>query len=112
MNSSLLLRGLLNEATSELAKRGLTALASGSVSGYQVTKPVATEEIRQIYSRRAKLNSQKSGTVEGFEELLSALNGETDPDLLIHGFEAGSEAFTVFTNVAITRLIGLLISHV
>ena len=111
MNSPASLKALLSQATSDLAKRGFKALASGSCVDYHVTEPVAREEIRGIYSRRAKLNSQRQGNVEGFEELLPSLNKETDSELLIHAFETDREAFTVFTDVAMTKLMGLLISH-
>ena len=111
VNSLAPLKALLSQATSDLAKRGFNALAMESCVDYHVTEPVATKEIREIYSRRARLNSRKSGSVEGFEELLPSLNKETDSELLIHAFETDREAFTVFTDVAMTKLMGLLISH-
>ena len=73
-------------------------------AGFQKT---ALKEIRAIYRRLAELNRKRQGSVEGFGELMPTLDTESDEELVVHAVDTEKEAFTIFTNVPTTRLIGL-----
>ncbi len=103
---------LLKSGNSSLAQRCLQALSSRVYANYESTGPVPIGEIRDIYLRRARLNEKRNGPVEGFDELVPELEAATEDSVVVHGFEAGREAFTIFTNASVTRLIGLLLSHI
>lgn len=101
---------LLNAANHALARRAVRALG-GPVS-VKSTRPVNVGEVRDIYLRRAITNERKGGPVEGFDELVPALKRETEATVVVHGFETPQEAFTIFTDSSVTRLVGILISPV
>jgi hypothetical protein len=113
MSSNTLLEDLLLKNSSrDLARRCLNALSKQTSADYKSTRPVPLNEIRDIYSRRARLNKKRNGPVEGFDELIPALNVESEDSIVVHGFETDQEAFTIFTNASMTRLIGVLISQI
>jgi hypothetical protein len=112
MNSDVKLKELLlKNATHPLVQRYVKAIGGQTALDYKVTEPGPVVEIRDIYKRRARLNQKRHGTIEGFDELIPALDAENDASIVVHVLEIQGEAFTVFTNVSTTRLIGLLVTH-
>ena len=102
---------LTKESSDALARRCLNALGRQPRAEYKATDPIPLDEIRHIYARRAALNRKRQGTVEGFDELEPALQAETGDSVVVHGFQADDEAYTVFTNPDVTKLVGILVSH-
>src|SRR5947209_374641 len=111
MNTETLLRKLLlDNASNDLVRRCMIAFDNRASNSYKSTPPCPIKEIRDIYTRRATIDKDKRGVVEGFDQLIPALNVETDAELIVHGYDTGKESFTIFTNTSTTRLIGVLIS--
>jgi len=95
----------------ELANRALKALRSRVSKLHQSTGALSTSHLVRIYTRRASLNSQRQLGIEGFDELIRQLNHETESSLEIHALGTDKEVFSIFTDSAISKLVGILVSH-
>lgn len=94
-----------------LAKRTLEALRSAASELHQSTGALSTEHLLRVYTRRAQLNSQKQLGIEGFDELIRMLKKETESSLDIHAVRTDYETFSIFTDPAISKLVGILVSR-
>jgi hypothetical protein len=101
---------LVRYPKNQLAKRALEALRSRLSNLHQSTGGLSTTHLVRIYTRRAELNSQKQLGIEGFDELIRLLNRETESSLEIHTVSTDDEAFSIFTDRAISKLVGILVS--
>lgn len=68
-------------------------------------------EVRAIYHKRFKAHKAGllSKTIEGFEELMPALDSATDAVLTSCSLETQEEHFAVFADSSLTKLFGILI---
>jgi hypothetical protein len=77
--------------------------------GASVSLPLA--QAIDIYSVRARINAARGGNVEGYEQLLPALEGAALSSVRLHALEFLSHWFIAFTDEAITCLLGILKSR-
>ncbi len=76
---------------------------------YQGDGLAPINQIIEIYSRRARINSKlNEGIVKGFDELLPALKATTVPSVKVHSLEFLSQWFTIFTDESTSQLFGIL----
>jgi hypothetical protein len=97
--------------TNALAQRAQVALLDSTSDFYPSTGPLPIEHVRRIYRRRARLNANRENRVEGLDDLVNALTAESEGGVDIHGVARAEEVFSVFTDAAITRLLGVLVSR-
>ena len=97
--------------TNQLASRALKALRSRVSKLHQSTGALSTIHLVRIYTRRARLNSQKQLGIEGFDELIRQLNQETESSLEIYAVSTDREVFSIFTDPVISKLAGILVSE-
>ena len=95
----------------ELANRALKALRSRVSKLHQSTGALSTSHLIRIYTRRASLNSQRQLGIEGFDGLIRQLNQETESSLEIYAVGTDREVFSIFTDTAISKLVGILVSE-
>ena len=97
---------LLSTDGSDLAMSCWLILQQGRPILRSVEVPL--KNARDIYLRRAALNTERGDPIKGFGELAMALRSETAPSIGIQSIQVGSEYFLVFTTPDVSRLIGLL----
>lgn len=102
---------LVHYPKNRLANRALKALRSRVSKLHQSTGALSTVHLVRIYTMRAELNSQKQSGIEGFDELIRQLNQETESSLEIHAVSTDREVFSIFTDPAISKLVGILVSE-
>jgi len=61
-----------------------------------------------IYSVRARINAKRGGKVEGYSELLAALEAAAIPSVRLHLLEFLSHWYIAFTDEPATHLLGVL----
>lgn len=72
---------------------------------HYVTGKVLTKNLLDIYERRSKY---KDLPAKGFDVVLPALKATNETHTRIHGFACDRIDYTIFTNVATTKLLGIL----
>ena len=76
---------------------------------YQSGGSAPLNEIIEIYSRRARINSKlNDGVAEGFDDLLPSLKAATIARVRLHSLEFLSHWFTIFTDESTSHLYGVL----
>ena len=98
---------LLADDKSEVARVCEAILIKGTPALTSIQLPISNA--RDIYSKRASLNADTGGPIEGFDDLLSNLNNETASLIGIQWIEVDSEQFAVFTDADVSKLIGILL---
>lgn len=76
------------------------------------TAPVPLEEIRDIYTVRAKIDEKRGSRVIGYKELIPKLCSERSEAVTVHVIETSKQNYLVFTTPSMTRLIGILSSRI
>lgn len=102
-----ILLGLLAKEPDEIARR-CEEIAKSGVPGLS-TFDLSLERTRDVYYLRGELNAERGHPIKGFEGLVANLQKETEPMIGIHSIEVGPREFQLFTDSAVTRLIGILL---
>lgn len=108
VNSQLI--NLLNEnRANPLVADCLERILHGDEVRYQGEGLAPLNQIIDIYSVRARINSElNNGAVEGFDELLPGLKVASGPSVRLHSLEFVSHWYVVFTDESISEMFGIL----
>ena len=98
---------LLASEQSALARTAEQILSSGSPSLSSFDLPI--KNTRDIYYRRAELNTDHGGPIKGFDDLVLNLQSESEPTVGIQSVTVGADQFVLFTTPDVSRLIGILV---
>ncbi len=101
---------LLNEnRTKPLVADCLERISRAGEVRYQAGAPVSLHQIVDIYSVRARINSElNNGAVEGFEHLLPALKAAPVSSVRLHSLEFVSQWYVIFTDESVSDMLGIL----
>ena len=106
------IKQLLQEnAASSLVQRCLDALSDKASLSLKSTSPLPIQHVSRTIAIRAKINAEGLDLVEGFDDILKALNTETDESVVSYFFEENKKVFMIFTNLSVSKLFGVLISN-
>lgn len=83
------------------------ALMQG-IREYKNTGCISVSEAIAIYGRRFKHIQDNGYQIIGFPELMTELLDTTDKQLIVHIFSGQNFNYYVFTDRAVSRLIGIL----
>ena len=73
-----------------------------------VAHGIPIEAARRIYKVRAEINRDKHCGVQGYEELIDALDATSEARITIQSFMTDTEKFNVFSDAASKTLMGIL----
>ena len=94
---------------SVLIQRCLNALQDNSTLVSSPGTPTMTQGLIQIYRRRIHMDKELGiFSIDGGEELLTALLQEADERIITYGAESNQEHYIIFTDCSSKRLIGLI----
>src|SRR5437867_2179826 len=100
---------LLYNKANPLIQKCLGSLDNGSAVMISPTGPTRTSELKDIYNWRIRADKdQPNRLIEGGEDLLKALDRETDEYIMIYPIESPLEFFLIFTDRESRRLIGVI----
>jgi hypothetical protein len=101
---------LLNEnRTNPLVVDCLERISHAGEVRCRMGAPVPLNEIVDIYSVRARVNSElNAGAVTGFEHLLPALKAAPVASVRLHSLEFVSHWYVVFTDDSVSDMLGIL----
>ena len=98
---------LLATDSSALARTCEEILNSGSPALHSFDLQI--KSVRDIYYRRAELNTERGGPIEGFDNLVLNLQTENEPVVGLQSVNVGGRQFMLFTTTDVSRLIGILV---
>ncbi len=109
MIDSRLINLLKENRTDPIAADCLERISQGGEVRYQGGTSVPLDQVVDIYSVRARINSElNDGAVEGFESLLPALKAAAAPSVKLHSLEFLSHWYVAFTDESVSGLLGVL----
>lgn len=74
----------------------------------EATRPIALQEIKDIYRARARRNESMGKPIQGFTELLAGLCKYSGESIVIYTLDSKQGPYKVFTDEARTEIIGIL----
>ena len=101
---------LQNATRGDVWQTGYDLSLKGSLPKYRSTRNIPLQEAVDIYYRRFKLAQAKNFNLAGFDNLIKALQTETEKNVRVHSFGVGERTCAVFTNPSTSRLIGIVIT--
>jgi len=90
-------------------------LASGVATPYAKTGAVARRELIDTYTVRKKIDDERHVTgslIQGLDSLLTTLEHSDEAELMVHGLKSDEGHFTVFTDLAISKVLGIIRSRI
>lgn len=74
----------------------------------EVMEPLALDSVKEIYTRRSRINSKRGSPIKGFDYLLSMLSATTTESVRIHALSKSGVKYFVFTDPDLSELLGIL----
>jgi hypothetical protein len=109
MNQKRIVQLLESNKTLFLAKNCLEDIGSKPNPIYKSTDAIPLQNVVEIYSRRAKMNTKSNeGIVLGYSELLESLRHTMKESVMIHIVLGQEYSFLVFTDESLSELFGIL----